>query len=314
MSGHRFWISAAPCARLRPVRPTQMRGGRGSMFAGRSRASSTSSGRICCSVFRLHKTRFNRFVRWSQAGMFARMFDALAGERDATRTAMIDAPPLPATSLLTKGHSRAGSAAHGAGSLPSGLRSVVPMALPDPAPHRWSDPRLSRCRCPCARPVGCPASARSPKAMTATTSAPSSPGAASPPTSPGASTAGTRSNTTPPSPSGAPASRAGAADSRRGAASPGETVAAPTPFRTLCPRRYRHLLGMNPEPSGRRASGRLPRKNNQAEARRRRPLNRPSALRIASSCSSMCRGLLPTQALGRIRQDSQQLFLIVSLV
>ncbi len=61
---------------------------------------------------------------------------------------------------------------------------------------------------------------------------------------------------TPLSPSGAPASPACAAASRRGAGSPGETTAAPTPLPRPLPRRYRHLLGMSPEPRPTRPTGR----------------------------------------------------------
>ena len=54
-----------------------------------------------------HKTLYNRFVRWSRAGVFDRIFAALAAESTAANTVMIDAGPLKAhrtaESLRTKG-------------------------------------------------------------------------------------------------------------------------------------------------------------------------------------------------------------------
>ena len=54
-----------------------------------------------------HKTLYNRFVRWSRAGVFDRIFAALAGGSEATGTVMIDATHLKAhrtaASLRKKG-------------------------------------------------------------------------------------------------------------------------------------------------------------------------------------------------------------------
>ena len=53
------------------------------------------------------KTLYNRFVRWSRAGVFNRIFRALAGERGTPERLMIDATHLKAhrtaASLLKKG-------------------------------------------------------------------------------------------------------------------------------------------------------------------------------------------------------------------
>ena len=53
------------------------------------------------------KTLYNRFIRWSKAGVFDRIFAALATASDATDTVMIDATHLKAhrtaASLLKKG-------------------------------------------------------------------------------------------------------------------------------------------------------------------------------------------------------------------
>jgi transposase len=54
-----------------------------------------------------HKTLYNRFVRWSRAGVFDRIFATLATERTATETVMIDRAHLKAhrtaASLRKKG-------------------------------------------------------------------------------------------------------------------------------------------------------------------------------------------------------------------
>ena len=53
------------------------------------------------------KTLYNRFIRWSRAGVFDRIFAALASESASTDTTMIDATHLKAhrtaASLLKKG-------------------------------------------------------------------------------------------------------------------------------------------------------------------------------------------------------------------
>ncbi len=54
-----------------------------------------------------HKTIYNRFIRWSQMGVFGRIFVELAGAGGATDEIMIDATHLKAhrtaASLLKKG-------------------------------------------------------------------------------------------------------------------------------------------------------------------------------------------------------------------
>jgi|SRR5579871_872279 len=53
------------------------------------------------------KTLYNRFIRWSRLGVFARIFAALAGESDVPERLMVDATHLKAhrtaASLLKKG-------------------------------------------------------------------------------------------------------------------------------------------------------------------------------------------------------------------
>lgn len=61
------------------------------------------------------KTLYNRFIRWSRLGVFARIFAALAGASDKPQRLMIDATHLKAhrtaASLLQKGLFRAVSGA-----------------------------------------------------------------------------------------------------------------------------------------------------------------------------------------------------------
>ena len=77
-------------------------------------------------------TLYNRFVRWSKAGVFTRIFEALAAESRATGTVMIDATHLKAhrtaASLLKKGI--AVSDAPEAGSTRSCMRSAMATAGP----------------------------------------------------------------------------------------------------------------------------------------------------------------------------------------
>ena len=66
-----------------------------------------------------HKTLYNRFVRWSRQGVFARIFAALSGQSGVPEELMIDSTHLKAhrtaASLLKKGLLRVGSDAPEAG-------------------------------------------------------------------------------------------------------------------------------------------------------------------------------------------------------
>ena len=89
-----------------------------------------------------HKTLYNRFVRWSKAGVFDRIFQALASESTATETIMIDSTHLKAhrtaASLLKacpvldtgRGFFRVISDAPEAGSTRSCTPSATAMASP----------------------------------------------------------------------------------------------------------------------------------------------------------------------------------------
>jgi putative transposase len=112
MSDHHFWLSEAQFARLQPLLPNKPRG------VPRVDDRRVISGiihvirnglmwRDAPAAYGPHKTLYNRFVRWSRAGVFDRIFAALAGGSEATGTVMIDATHLKAhrtaASLRKKG-------------------------------------------------------------------------------------------------------------------------------------------------------------------------------------------------------------------
>ena len=112
MSDHHFWLSDAQFARLQPLLPNKSRG------VPRVDDRRVISGivhvirnglmwRDAPAVYGPHKTLYNRFVRWSRAGVFDRIFAALAAGSEATGTVMIDATHLKAhrtaASLRKKG-------------------------------------------------------------------------------------------------------------------------------------------------------------------------------------------------------------------
>jgi putative transposase len=119
MSDHHFWLSDAQFARLQPLLPNKPRG------VPRVDDHRVISGivhvirnglmwRDAPAAYGPHKTLYNRFVRWSRAGVFDRIFAALAAGSDATGTVMLDATHLKAhrtaASLRKKGRFPAASA------------------------------------------------------------------------------------------------------------------------------------------------------------------------------------------------------------
>ena len=134
-----FWLSEAQFARLQPLLPNKVRG------VPRVDDRKVISGIIHVIRYGLmwrdapacygpHKTLYNRFVRWSKAGVFDRIFQALAAESTATGTVTIDSTHLKAhrsaASLLKKGLFHAASDAPGAGSTPISTPSATAMANP----------------------------------------------------------------------------------------------------------------------------------------------------------------------------------------
>ena len=89
MSDHHFWLSDEQFARMQPLLPDKPRG------VPRVDDRRVISGivhvirnglmwRDAPAVYGPHKTLYNRFVRWSRAGVFDRIFAALAAGSDAT--------------------------------------------------------------------------------------------------------------------------------------------------------------------------------------------------------------------------------------
>ena len=112
MVEHHFWLSEEQFARLKPLLPNKPRG------VPRVDDRRVISGiihvirnglmwRDAPAAYGPHKTLYNRFKRWSEAGVFDRIFAELASESEATGTIMIDATHLKAhrtaASLLKKG-------------------------------------------------------------------------------------------------------------------------------------------------------------------------------------------------------------------
>ena len=139
MAEHHFWLSEAQFACLQPLLPTKVRG------VPRVDDRRVISGiihvirnglrwRDAPACYGPSQTLYNRFVRWSKAGVFNRLFAALAGESDAPATVMIDTTHLKthrtAASLLKKGRLRAVPGAPAAGSTrnstPSAMETVNP--------------------------------------------------------------------------------------------------------------------------------------------------------------------------------------------
>ena len=139
MSQHCFWLSDAQFARLQPLLPNKTRG------VPRVDDRKVISGIIHVIRYGLmwrdapacygpHKTLYNRFIRWSKAGVFERIFQALASQSTAIETVRIDSTHLKAhrtaASLLKKGCFRAASDAPEAGSTPNSMPSATAMANP----------------------------------------------------------------------------------------------------------------------------------------------------------------------------------------
>ncbi len=121
MSAHHCGRSESQCARLRPLLPHNPGGGlRGE---GR-RVRSGLRGRAAPACYGPHKTRYNRCGRWSKAGVFDRLFQALGDRERHAR----DGEERGAGSIT--GGLRAGSDAHGAGSTRSSTRSATRTANP----------------------------------------------------------------------------------------------------------------------------------------------------------------------------------------
>jgi transposase len=118
MSGHHFRLAEAQFSRLQSLLPNKPRG-----------VPRVDDWRVIGSIVHVirgglmwrdapaahgpHRALYNRFVRWSRAGVFDRMFAALVAESVATAPVMIDAGALKAhrtaASLFKKGLFRGAS-------------------------------------------------------------------------------------------------------------------------------------------------------------------------------------------------------------
>jgi transposase len=101
MSDHHFWLTEAQFSRLQPLLPNKPRGvPRVDDRRVISGIIHIIRGGLMCqgalAAYGPHKTLYNRFVRWSRAGVFDRIFAALSTESTATDTVMIDAGPFKA--------------------------------------------------------------------------------------------------------------------------------------------------------------------------------------------------------------------------
>ena len=70
-----------------------------------------------------HKTLYNRFIRWSRLGVFARIFTALAAEGGVPERLMIDSTHLKAQLLADRGYD---SDRFRAGLLKRGIEPCIP--------------------------------------------------------------------------------------------------------------------------------------------------------------------------------------------
>lgn len=90
-----FWFSDAQWSRLEPLLPTDVRGRKQvddrRVLSGIVHAL-RCGGRWadCADVYGPKKTLYNRFVRWSERGVWERVFSALAGPEDAPDRLFID--------------------------------------------------------------------------------------------------------------------------------------------------------------------------------------------------------------------------------
>ena len=112
MGNHHFWLSDAHFSRLEPLLPKKVRGvprvdDRRVISGIIHVLKSGLMWRDAPTVYGPPKTLYNRFIRWSKAGVFDRIFATLAALSEATGTVMIDATHLKAhrtaASLLKKG-------------------------------------------------------------------------------------------------------------------------------------------------------------------------------------------------------------------
>ncbi len=125
-----FWFSDAQWARIEPLLPTDVRGMKRvddrRVLSGIVHAL-RCGGRWadCADFYGPKKTLYNRFVRWSERGIWEGIFSALAGSEDALDRLFID-------SSCIKVHRCAGGAKGG----PWPMVSAAPKVAEHQAPRR----------------------------------------------------------------------------------------------------------------------------------------------------------------------------------
>ena len=137
MADH-FWLSEAPCARLQPLLPTDIRG------VPRVDDRRVISGivhvlqsgwrwRDAPSVYGPPKTLYNRFVRGARKGVWEGVFTALATADGPPVVLMLDATYINAHRSAgggKGGHSNRRSVGPGVGERPNSMRRSMSPAVP----------------------------------------------------------------------------------------------------------------------------------------------------------------------------------------
>lgn len=133
-----FWFSDAQWARIRPLLPTDVRGkprvDDRRVLSGIVHAL-RRGGRWadCADVYGPKKTLYNRFVRWSERGVWEGVFSALAGAGDAPDRLFIDSSCIKVHRCAGGGKGGAWlmvSAAPRADATPSSTPSATRRAVP----------------------------------------------------------------------------------------------------------------------------------------------------------------------------------------
>ena len=137
-----FWFSDEQWARIEPLLPTDVRGmdrvDDRRVLSGIVHALKCGGRWADCprDVYGPKKTLYNRFVRWSERGIWERIFSALAGEEDAPDRLFID-------SSCIKVHRCAGGAKGG----PWLMVSAAPKVAATPSSTLSATTRAARSSC-----------------------------------------------------------------------------------------------------------------------------------------------------------------------
>ena len=133
-----FWLSAAQCARLRSLLPTDTRGvprvDDRRMIAGIVHVvQSGGRWRDAAAVYGPAKPLYTRFVRWARKGIWARVFAELAAASGPPVVLMLDATYVKAHRAAAGGkggRSSKRSAGRAAGGLRKSMQRSMRLAAP----------------------------------------------------------------------------------------------------------------------------------------------------------------------------------------